>query len=726
MADGRVVIESQIDDDGINRGLRRIQSRLASLNVSLLKTAALGSAITLGTSFVPAAAAATGAVLALSSSLSAAGIGAVAFGAVTVSALGQVFEAADEVAQLEEKIANADTAKERIAAQKELAALYADMSKAQREALKDLQSFKSFWSDFVKQFEDPIFEAFSSSLSFTKNLLQGLAPTITNVADVINELLDEMNSFGEDGGFQEFFEWLETNAAEALYNFAHIAGNTMQGFFSLLQAFTPLGVTMEEGLLNLTERFKEWAASLSSSTAFQDFIAYVQENGPVLLETIGNIAEVFKNLVTDLAPLGSTVLEGIQSFTSLIADNWPGIRETVIGVATAVGSFLAIMKGLQIIGVINTLMLAYRSGTLLATLAQYGLNAAMLANPITWIVALIAGLIAIGVLLYRNWDTVKAKAKELWSDIKEKWEAIKQATILVWGILKDVISEKISDAKTAVVNKANELASGAKGKFQDLVNGTKEKFNLIKTTVSNKISEAKTAAVNKIQELATEAKNKFQDLLNGAKEKFSNLKSTISNEISEAKTATINRAQELASGAKNKFQDVVNSAREKFNSVKEKITSPIQTAKEKIKGFIEDIKGFFSNLKLKLPDISLPKLPKFSLSTGSKTILGKTITYPTGFDVDWFAEGGLFPANSPRLIGVGDNKSYQEAALPLSPSVLGMIGQKIVDNMPSGNQGKGFSPQITNYFTPAESTPSQSARKQEQMLQRLGMEYGMR
>ncbi|USK43531.1 hypothetical protein [Cytobacillus oceanisediminis] len=640
MADGSVVIASQIDDDGINRGLRRIQARLEGLNVSLLQTAKLGAAVVLATSLIPSVASATGAVVALSASFGAAGIGVGAFGAVAVSALGKVFEAADEVATLEEKIANADTAKERIAAQKELAALYADMSKAQRGALKDLQSFKSFWSDFVKQFENPIFEAFSSSLSFTKTLLNGLAPTITNVGDVINELLDEMNGFAEGGGLNSFFEWLETNAAESLYSFAHIAGNTMQGFFSLLQAFSPLGASMEEGLLGMTERFKEWAASLSSSTAFQDFIAYVQENGPVLLSIIGDVAEVLKNLVTDLAPLGSTVLEGIQSFTSLIADNWPLIRETVIGLTTAVGSFLAIMKGLQIISVINTLMLAYRSGTLLATLAQYGLNTAMLANPITWIVALIAGLIAIGVLLYRNWDTVKAKAKELWKDIKEKWEAIKQATIIAWGILKDVISEKISEAKKAVTNKASELATAAKNKFQDVVNGAKEKFELVKTTVSEKISEAKTAAVNKIQELAT--------------------------------------------GARNKFQDIVNTAREKFLSAKSAITDPIKSAADFIGDQVEKIKGFFSGLKISLPKI---KLPHFSLS-GGFDLKPPGLSVPK-ISVNWYKDGGLFPANSPRLIGVGDNKSYKEAALPLSPSVLGMIGQKIADNMPGSNAPGG-------------------------------------
>jgi hypothetical protein len=49
--------------------------------------------------------------------------------------------------------------------------------------------------------------------------------------------------------------------------------------------------------------------------------------------------------------------------------------------------------------------------------------------------------------------------------------------------------------------------------------------------------------------------------------------------------------------------------------------------------------------------------------------------------VSWYKKGGLFPANSPQIIGIGD-ASVPEAALPLSPRVLGMIGDRIAQHMP--------------------------------------------
>jgi len=42
----------------------------------------------------------------------------------------------------------------------------------------------------------------------------------------------------------------------------------------------------------------------------------------------------------------------------------------------------------------------------------------------------------------------------------------------------------------------------------------------------------------------------------------------------------------------------------------------------------------------------------------------------------------------------------------------------------SHDNRRSYSPSIVNYFTPAESTPSESARKQKQQQQRLAMEWG--
>lgn len=490
MADGEVVIDSRLDSDGVDNGVNRIKAKLAMLNTSLLKTAKISSIITLGSSLIPMLASATTATMGLAASLAAAGVAAGAFGAVAVSALGEVFEKSKEVEELEKKVAEASTTKERVAAQKELNEALAGMTDHQKETMKQLNEFKSFWSGFVDMFEPTVFAAFNYGLEALQKLLSGMTPAIEAVAQIVEDLMLQLNTTIDAGGFQRFFDWLSTNGAEALRSFLIIAGNVFAGLFYLFEAFAPIGASMEEGLIDMTEKFKTWASELQNNPGFKAFIEYAQENGPILLETIGNIIDFVKDLVVALAPLGAEVLEWLQwltdkmggitpfveevvqaalDFVAAIKDNWPAVKEAVIGVSTAVAAFVIIMKGLQIIGIINTLMTAYRAGTLLATAAQMGLNLAMLANPITWVVLLIAALIAIGVLLYRNWDTVKEKCKELWATIKEKWNAMKEAVGEAMGKIWDKVKE-IWD-KVVGFFKGIDLKQIGKDIIQGLING---------------------------------------------------------------------------------------------------------------------------------------------------------------------------------------------------------------------------------------------------------------
>ena len=69
---------------------------------------------------------------------------------------------------------------------------------------------------------------------------------------------------------------------------------------------------------------------------------------------------------------------------------------------------------------------AHQAATLAATAATWLFNTAMtvLTTPITLVVAAIGALIAIVVLLVKNWDTVKAKAIECWDKIKDAWDKV--------------------------------------------------------------------------------------------------------------------------------------------------------------------------------------------------------------------------------------------------------------------------------------------------------------
>lgn len=70
-------------------------------------------------------------------------------------------------------------------------------------------------------------ESFSSSRLLRQNIM--IETFATNSYSALDSTLtNEFNQSLKGSGMQRFFDWLETNASESLYNFAHIFGNTFK------------------------------------------------------------------------------------------------------------------------------------------------------------------------------------------------------------------------------------------------------------------------------------------------------------------------------------------------------------------------------------------------------------------------------------------------------------------------------------------------------------------
>ncbi|MNX84177.1 hypothetical protein D3C86_1159640 [compost metagenome] len=167
------------------------------------------------------------------------------------------------------------------------------------------------------------------------------------------------------------------------------------------------------------------------------------------------------------------VITAAKDAYSWIVSNWPTIKTTALSLAAGIVTLKASFAALSIIGTVNTLITAYRSGTLLATAAQLGLNVAMLANPMTWIVAGIAAVIAGLVALALNWDSVKAAVVRFWGTV---------TTTL--GNIGGWFSEKFNAAKDAAMNALGGLGTwfggigdSIKGTFFGMINWVIDKMN---------------------------------------------------------------------------------------------------------------------------------------------------------------------------------------------------------------------------------------------------------
>ncbi|WP_073029195.1 hypothetical protein [Desulfosporosinus lacus] len=99
--------------------------------------------------------------------------------------------------------------------------------------------------------------------------------------------------------------------------------------------------------------------------------------------------------------IGSLVFDKLVGAAKFISDNWALIGPILAGI---LAGFLAFQTTIAVINAVKFAMVA--------------LNAVMAANPISLVVLAITALVAAGVALYMNWETVKVKASELWIAIE--------------------------------------------------------------------------------------------------------------------------------------------------------------------------------------------------------------------------------------------------------------------------------------------------------------------
>lgn len=131
------------------------------------------------------------------------------------------------------------------------------------------------------------------------------------------------------------------------------------------------------------------------------------------------------------------------------------------------------------------------------TVATWALNSAMavLTSPIFLVVAAIGALVAAGVALWRNWDTVKEKAAQLGAFLSEKWEGIKTAT-------KNTIDSVVNFFKNGFDSLVG-IVTGPIEKVTGLIDGVKDKFDSFKSGVSDKISGAAATVSGWLPKFAT-------------------------------------------------------------------------------------------------------------------------------------------------------------------------------------------------------------------------------
>lgn len=258
----------------------------------------------------------------LAAGFTAAGISAVSFGAVAIPIIKRITDSEDKAVKLQEKIRKADTAEERIKAQKELADLYKNMSQEQRDALKNLREFKQEFNKLEQDMEKPTLKVFADGLKAANDLLIKLEPTIKNTATAVDDLIGDFRTNLNSADMQDFFTWLGSDGANYLKQFGEAGGNFVAGFFDMMKAFgNTTGKDVANSFLEISNNFRDWASDLENNKSFQDFITNAKENLPIVKDLFGNLYDVAKQLAPTFTEFGNTSLKALRDLSDFLAND---------------------------------------------------------------------------------------------------------------------------------------------------------------------------------------------------------------------------------------------------------------------------------------------------------------------------------------------------------------------------------------------------------------------
>lgn len=381
-----------------------------------------------------------------------------------------------------------------------------DMSDNANKMGTDIGSIQDAYQGFAKQ-----------NYTMLDNLKLGYGGTQSEMIRLINDsgVLGEKIESLDNVTFDQMIEAIHkiqdnlgitgTTALEA--------GTTISGSWSSVQALfenilTKVGSKLAPTVMGFLQQLSDWmetidwdAFATSVGDALQRVFDWIQKIDFTTFFEKGmdGVTEFIEGL-GDFATKAIEVIGNIQSFIDILITLSP----IILGVVTTLGSLAVAFKIGEIIDSVKT--------------AITGLFAAMSANPIVAVIAIIAGLV---VALITLWNTN---------------DGFREAVTNIWNAIKTTVTNVINSIKSVISSVFNAI----KSTISSILNSIKSTFtsvwNSIKSTVSNVINGVKST----ISSGLNAAKSTVSGVLNSIKAVFSNVwngcKSVVSNAINHIKS----------------------------------------------------------------------------------------------------------------------------------------------------------------------------------------------
>ncbi|MGG7199341.1 hypothetical protein ACQPUL_01165 [Clostridium butyricum] len=377
------------------------------------------------------------------------------------------------------------------------------------------------------------------------SLLETLGKIFTTIGDIGQGIRESIGTVAED-------------VFGALIQFCTDVSN---GFGALADGLKIIwdngGQHLFDGIVNLTAEVGELILKITGG-AFKDASGIFKD---ILAPAIGEVFDVVGTLVDKLA-----------EFTDWINNNKPLIdilSAALVGIGTALaGAKIAslVLGAVEALSALGAIIGSVFSGGLISGIVEIG--AALVAAVGGWPIIIGAAIVAIGVVIYKNWDEISA-----W--LSNAWQWISDTCAQIWGGIKDFLAQWGVDILAFIVGGPIALVGVEIAKHWDEV---KEKTTEIWNSVSTWLGET------------------WEGVKNTCSETWNNIKTSISDKWGEVKQGTEDTWNNLTSWLGTTWGTISTSASTSWETIKVSISGKWDELKAKCSEIWGNIQTDFSNI----------------------------------------------------------------------------------------------------------------------------------
>lgn len=545
----------------------------------------------------------------------------------------------------------------------------------------------------------PVFESIERSVNkfgdgLSRVYDEHVAPAINSIANAFNGLIDIIQILWENS-WQPFAEFLSGVFGVSIEGISDLLGGGLLATLGLLADAIKLVADGFTVFSDWCKENKEPIVALITTWQTINFLSWAEQAGglagafSLLGSKISSIVGGIKNLGLAIKAL---TFDKLVSFGETIYLNTLYAKDFVVNSGKTIAqlgktalelgkSALAWTAHAAKMGLATAAKFAHSVATGVATAATWAFNAALavLTSPITWIIAAIAALIAIGVLLYQNWDTVVEFAKTAWQGlcdfISGICRAIGEFFSGLWTKLQEIFEpigqwfgEKFQQAWDAIVNIFTPIGSWFGQRWADVTSALAnigawftDMFQKAWTGLTNIFSklglwfgERWADVTSVLANVSSWFGNMFTSAYNAVKNAFSSIGGFFSGVWSTVQSIFVNAGQKVGSAVGGAFRSAVNGV--------------LGTIENVVNGFIGMINGVIGMIN-KIPGVSLGGIGYVSLPR--------------------LARGGI--VDSPTIAMIGE--AGKEAVVPLENTgfiqTLGRVVSSAVVNAMAGVSPQG-------------------------------------